>query len=191
MFILASTSPWRRDLLASAGLAFRVEAPSVDEGAISAPDGPRLALARARAKAREVVGRCPGEVVLGVDQVGWWEDDPAAPFGKPADLAHHRAMLRRHRSTPHWLGTALALEAPDRPSEVLVRTRLVARPDVTDAELDAYAASGEGRECAGGYRAEAQGSFLFGAIEGDWHNVVGLPLTALYDLLRRRGWRLQ
>lgn len=161
----------------------------MDEAAIDAADGPQLALARARAKAQAVAGRYPGEVVLGVDQVGWWEDDPASPFGKPADVAEHRAMLRRHRSTPHWLGTALVLSAPDGPSEVLVRTRLVARPDATDEELDAYVASGEGRDCAGGYRVEARGSFLFGAIEGDWHNVVGLPLIALYDLLRQRGWR--
>ena len=71
-----------------------------------------------------------------------------------------------------------------------VDTAVRFRADVDDSELDAYVASGEAAGCAGGYMAERRGAWLIEAIEGDWQNVIGLPIFALLASLRARGYRL-
>jgi septum formation protein len=71
-----------------------------------------------------------------------------------------------------------------------VDTRVSFRGDLSDDEIEDYIASGEGRACAGGYMAEKRGAWLVETIEGDWHNVIGLPLLPLLARLRVRGYRL-
>jgi septum formation protein len=185
--ILASTSAWRRRMLEDAGLRVRCEAPDVDERATHDPDPAVLAARLATLKARAVARRVGGAYVLGADQV---VTDGVAIWGKPVDADDHRRRLRAMRGRSHELVTGFTLIRPDGEERGgIERTRMHARADVTDAELDAYVASGEGSGCAGGYAFEGRGNFLFERIEGDYWNVIGLPLLRVVELLRAEGWR--
>ena len=186
--VLASTSPMRRQLLATAGLAVEAVAPGVDEASAVANDPVGLVRELAHRKAVAVAHQHPDAWVIGADQVVF---DPALqqPWGKPPDPATHRARLMAMRGAEHHLVTGLAVVGPGIDAVEHQLTRLVVRGDVSDEEIAAYVATGEGAWCAGGYAAEAKGSFLFERIDGDWSNVMGLPLFRLYDLLRRHGWR--
>lgn len=184
--ILASTSRWRRQMLLDVGVDVQTEAPEVDERAFTA-DGPvELATLLARKKAEAVAARHPSAMVLGADQVVW---DGCEVFGKPRDSADHLARLCAMRGESHELVTAVCLLGPDLDVSLLERTKMTVRADLSDEELAAYVVSGEGSGCAGGYAVEGRGLFLFERIEGDWHNVIGLPLMRVLDVLRARGWR--
>ncbi|MCB9664187.1 MAG: septum formation protein Maf [Alphaproteobacteria bacterium] len=184
--VLASTSPWRLRMLRDAGLDVSGVAPGVDEEPLVG-DGPVVTAAlRARAKAEAVATRHPDAWVLGADQVVHAGDEV---FGKPRDPVDHLARLRSLRGETHALVTAWSLRGPGLPADGVCTTRMVVRADLTDAELEAYVRSGEGSGCAGGYAAEGQGAFLFRAVEGDWFNVIGLPLLDVVGALRARGWR--
>lgn len=189
--VLASGSKWRRSLLETAGIQCRAIAPNVDESAIVGESPADVARARALAKARAVASTiAAGSLVIGADQVvhldGWI-------LGKPRDPQAHLAMLRALRGRGHLLVTAVALAESGVPAGgercFEVQTRLHMRADLGDDELSAYVACGEAAGCGGGYMVEALGSQLFAAVEGDWNNVVGLPLFPLVTELRALGWR--
>ena len=195
--LLASSSRWRRQLLEDAGLACGIVAPELDEDAVWGVDPVDTARARARAKALEVAERHPHALVIGADQVLWEPDASQGPggeaIGKPPDLALWRARLLALRGRWHGLTTAVYLAAPaalggDEAFEEHSRVHM--RADASEAEVDAYIAWGEARGCAGGYMVERRGAWLVQAVEGDWHNVVGLPVLALVGRLRARGWTL-
>ncbi|MBW1877411.1 MAG: septum formation protein Maf [Deltaproteobacteria bacterium] len=183
--ILASTSPSRRQMLQNAGLAIEFEAPGVDE-AIEEPDPARRAVALAERKAEAVRARRPDAWVLAADQV---VTDGSEVWGKPSDPAEHLARLRSMRGKWHDLVTGFALLGPEVRRCGVEQTRLWVRADLDDEELQAYVDSGEGRDCAGGYAIEGRAAFLFSRIDGDWFNILGLPLLRVMDLLREQGWR--
>lgn len=184
--VLASTSPARRKLCADVGLAVEAVAAPTDESAVTDPDPTRLALRRAEAKARAVADLRPGCVVIGADQVAWLDGEV---FGKPLDPDDHLRRLRSLRGRLHHLTTGVALVHADRLISFSVDSGVRIRADLEDAELAAYVATGEGAGSAGGYEAEHRGASLVEAIEGDWLNVLGLPVFRLQDELRRLGWR--
>lgn len=189
--ILASTSPWRLKMLHEAGVHAVGRASGVNESVMkassfSAPSG--LAMALARAKARAVADHHPGAWVIGADQVVHQGDEV---FGKPRDPAEHLTRLMQMRGRSHDLCTAWALVGPGAPAEGVAVTRMVVRSDLTDAELQSYVDSGEGSGCAGGYAAEGRGAALFARMDGDFFNIIGLPLLDLLSALRARGWRME
>ena len=186
MLVLASTSPWRIAMLKSSGVAATGVAPPIDEAAVTAPDPVALAEARARAKARSVAALRPLDWVIGADQVCWSEQ---RIFEKPKSPAEHLEHLHALRGRWHTLSTAIVLCMPGKEHLHLEHTRILLRADLSDEELGAYVASGEGASCAGGYQAEAMGALLIERVEGDWSNVIGLPLFALIGILRSEGWR--
>lgn len=188
--ILASSSPFRRRMLKDAGLLAAGEAPGVDESApASITDAADLAQHLAQRKAAAVRARHPDAVVIGADQVAFLPDDPGHAIGKPADAAAHLAMLQHLRGRAHVLVTGLCVLAPGIEHLSRHRTIMHVRSSVTDEELAAYVATEEGRHCAAGYAAEGKGAFLFERIEGDFFNVLGLPLLSLIEVLRGLGWR--
>lgn len=200
--VLASTSPWRRRMLEEAGLRIRAEASGVDERALEAsliaevpaPErAARLAAGLAAAKADAVAARLPEAVVLAADQVGHDPADPDRPFGKPSDPADHLDRLLRMVGRPHELVTGWCLVGPGgRRVEGRTTTTLHVRADLDREELAAYVATGEGSACAGGYAIEGRGSFLFERVDGDWNNVIGLPLFDVVGALRATfGWRFR
>ena len=184
--VLASTSPWRRALLAQAGVPCRGVAHEVDERAVRISDPTELARELALRKARSVASRLPEAIVLGADQVVHLGE---RVFHKPEGPAEHLQMLRALRGQRHRLVTGVALLA--RGTRVLFHeeTFLRFRSDLADAELEAIVASGEGAGCAGGYEIERRGAQLVEQVEGDWFNVVGLPVLRVITELRRLGWR--
>jgi septum formation protein len=195
--VLASASPWRQKLLADVGIAVMLHPSPADEDAITDVDPVARACGRAALKAAAVAPSHPDALVIGADQVAHLGGEA---FGKPRDPDDHRRRLRLLRGQTHALVTAVTLHPgamlsgrttspPLRaPATFTVETRLRFRGDTSDAELDAYVASGDGSGCAGGYRAEGPGALLIEGVEGDWFNVIGLPVFALVTELRRRGW---
>lgn len=188
--VLASTSPYRLSLLRAAGIAACGVAPTCDESAVTHSDPAELAALRAAAKARSV--HVPDAVVIGADQVAHVDGQP---FGKPLGPDDHRARLRQLRGRVHLLTVGVLLRVTGPEGATLEEhaftetTALRFRADVTDAEVDAYVATGEGSGCAGGYAAEGHGAQLIERIDGDWTNVIGIPIFRLIGALRAIGWR--
>ncbi len=182
--VLASASPWRRQICAQVGLDVEGITPPVDEASIVADDPVALALARARGKADSLAG--PDRVVIGSDQVCHLD---GVVYGKPENDVVHRAQLRALRGRTHALVDGVSIVAPHARFDSVVTVRVTLRADLSDDEIDAYVASGDARGCAGGYRVEGPGAWLIAEIEGDWFAVVGLPIFHVLTTLRALGWR--
>jgi septum formation protein len=185
--LLASTSTWRLQLLKEAGIACMPVDPGVDEALIQRSDPVELALARACAKAAAVSRRWPDEWVVGADQVAHLD---GMSFGKPVDRAAWRRQLFALRGRTHSLTTGVSIEGPEISRHFHVSTQVVFRSDIEDAEIEAYIDLGEAQGCAGGYMVERRGAWLVERCEGDWCNVIGLPVLSLIGELRGLGWRL-
>jgi septum formation protein len=184
--VLASTSRYRRELLARLHLPFEVRDPQVDETA-RASEAPReLALRLALAKADAVAAADPRAIVVGSDQVA--ELDGVA-IGKPGDHARATAQLRSMRGKSVVFHTAVAVvcaESGFRGVElapVTVRFR-----ELSDAEIEHYLRTEQPYDCAGSAKAETLGIALLEAIDSDDPTaLIGLPLIRTCALLRRAG----
>ena len=189
-FILASSSPRRRDLLKNLGLTFDVQPADLDETPL-AGEVPSLYVQRlAREKAEAVAARFPGAFVLAADTTVALGADI---LGKPHDAADALRMLTRLSGTSHEVFTGVALAGPSRSAEVRVsRTEVTFRP-ATEAELRWYISTGEPLDRAGSYAMQGQGGFLVESLTGSPTNVIGLPLAETLALLSAAGlplaWR--
>ncbi len=174
VLVLASASPQRRAILAQVGIPFTVRPAGVEE----ATQGEPAAVAEANARAKAAAVRSP--LTLGADTVVAVGGDA---LGKPRDAAQARAYLERLAGRTHEVlgGIALAREGAVAASDV-VATRVRFRT-LDSRLLDWYLALGEWRERAGGYAIQGAGAALVAAVEGDYLNVVGLPLARLLELL--------
>jgi septum formation protein len=177
--ILASGSPRRRALLEEAGIPFRVVVPDVPEDAPERGDPHAVALANARRKAEAV----PGTLVLGADTVVAVKD---RLLGKPRDEADAAELLRALSGTTHSVVTAVALRSRDKVLVRTVETRVTMRR-LEEAEILAYARSGEGMGKAGAYAIQETADRFVTRLEGPFDNVVGLPVDAVKALLREAG----
>jgi len=184
--VLASTSRWRRKMLSDVGIRAVGVDPGVDESVLVDPDPVACARLRACAKADSVAARYPSDIVIGADQVVW---DGEHVFGKPADPEHHFRMLAGFRGKTHSLVTSVCILAPGVRRIFEEETRMTVRADISDRELRDYVATADGSGCAAGYTAEGLGAFLFARMDGDWFNIIGLPLPKVMDVLRELGWR--
>ena len=185
--VLASTSKWRKQLLDEAGLFAEPVDPMVDESKIVGDNAIATARLRAQAKAMSVSKNHPDAVVLGADQVIHLDGET---IGKPTSDAQWKRRLESMRGRTHLLTTAVFICADGESESFEVTTQVRMRADITDAEIDAYIALGEARGCAGGYMVERRGAWFIEAVDGDWLNVVGLPVLHVVTKLRERGWRL-
>jgi septum formation protein len=193
--VLASGSPQRRALLERLGVAFTVRPSAVEEldrgdpGAISRENALRKARAASRPGANEAVLGCDTVVALG-----------GMIYGKPPDERAARETLRTLSGVGHEVISGLALILPGEASEAgrplgpadgartegdvrtaIARTAVVFRA-LSEDLLDWYLATGEWRGRAGGYAIQGAGAALVRSVEGDYENVVGLPLATLLDL---------
>ncbi|MDX8401437.1 MAG: nucleoside triphosphate pyrophosphatase [Mariprofundaceae bacterium] len=178
--ILASSSPWRRDLMARLGLPFEVLAPDFEEVRGGAPE--RLVRDNALGKARAVLARHPDACVIGADQVAVFEGEA---LGKPGSEAAAVAQLRRFRGRAVRFLTGVALVSQDEARYALDRTVVHFRADVSDLEIAAYVRRERPLACAGAFKAEGLGIALFASIEStDPTALIGLPLIPLCGWLR-------
>jgi septum formation protein len=170
--VLASSSPRRRAILEQLGVEFRVESPDVEE--LTDGDPRELVVQNALLKLRAV----PGERVLAADSMVVWD---GRAHGKPADAAEAERWLRELSGRWHEVmgGIALREHGEERTDVAVTRVRF---RDLSEADIARYLASGEWRDRAGGYAIQELGAMLVEGIEGDWFNVVGLPVSALLRL---------
>jgi len=186
VIVLASTSPYRRQLIERLGLPHRVHAPQVDESPLSGEVPRATALRLARAKALNVAETFPGAVVIGSDQVA--ELDGIA-LGKPFEHAAALAQLERMQGRDVVFHTALAVAGPtiDRLQidcvPTTVRFRSLPRP-----MLDAYLRADQPYDCAGAAKIESLGIALVERVEADDPTaLIGLPLIRLTTMLAVAG----
>ncbi len=186
--ILASASPARLTTLRRAGLNPEVIVSDVDETAVSGPTPAATAELLATRKAETVVGRIeptPGTVVLGCDSL--LELDGRA-LGKPetAEAATERWRAMRGRTGVLHTGHCLMEPASGRRA-VATASTTVRFADVTDAEIEAYVATGEPLRVAGAFTIDGRGGAFVEGIDGDHHNVVGVSLPLLRRLCAALG----
>jgi septum formation protein len=174
--VLASRSPQRRHLLETLGVPFTVRPVDVVEEQTGAP----VAVASENALRKAVAGRAvDAEIVLGVDTLVAIGLDI---WGKPPDEAAARETLRCLEGRTHEVVSGIALVDPDGVVRAATDTTRVTFRALDDATIEWYLRSGEWRERAGGYAIQGRGGALVERIEGDYLNVVGLPVGALLGL---------
>jgi 7-methyl-GTP pyrophosphatase len=187
--ILASTSPYRRELLARLPLDFEVVAPGVGEEHVQGESPADRALRLATAKARAVARTRAGALVIGCDQVAACGGDV---LDKPGDAARCRGQLALLAGrTAHFYTACVLLGAHPAAQAAHVDTTTVVFRALTAAEIERYVERERPFDCAGGFKAEASGIALFECIETqDPTALVGLPLIWLAGALRGAGYQL-
>jgi septum formation protein len=199
MLVLASASPRRQDLLRSAGISFQVQPADVDETPLVGESARECAERLAQQKALAVWRKRPGDLVLGADTVVVVDE---AILGKPIDANDAARMLRMLSGRVHQVITGVCLASrsgstgsttpanssstgPGNPElRTSAETTLVTFAALTDAEIRDYVATGEPMDKAGAYAIQGIASRWIPRIEGDYSNVVGLPVTRVYRMLQ-------
>ncbi len=183
--ILASSSPRRRELLRQIGLSFELARPDIDEtpypGEPAAPYVERLS--REKALAIVVDPAAPPALILSADTTVVLD---GVIVGKPVDAADAVAMLRSLRGRGHLVHTGLSVRdtVSGDVSTALTTTEVFMR-NYDDAEIEAYVASGEPFDKAGGYAVQDSTFHPVERLVGCYTNVMGLPLCAVYSLLAK------
>jgi septum formation protein len=173
VLVLASRSPRRRAILEQLVVEFRVEGPEVEE----LSDGEPRALVRENAlrKARAVEGEC----VLGVDTAVVLD---GRALGKPRDSAEAERFLRDLSGREHEVMSGVAIRQAAHEACAVAVTRVRFR-ELDERTIDWYLSRGEWGDCAGGYAIQGRGAALVEEIEGDYWNVVGLPVPLLLAMV--------
>jgi septum formation protein len=174
--VLASRSPQRRAILEQLGVPY--VARPVDVVEEEAGDPAAVVLQNARRKAL-AAGGAEGEVVLGVDTIVAIDGEI---WGKPPDAAAAAATLRRLSDRTHTVVSGVALVRADGAVEPATATTAVTFRRLEQWLVDWYVATGEWQGRAGGYAIQGRGAALVQRIDGDYLNVVGLPVATLLDL---------
>lgn len=179
MLILASASPRRHELLVAAGIPHLVSPVFIDEERhLNEPPAgfvERLAQEKARALVRK-----PEDVVLGADTVVCLGGEV---FGKPADDEDARRMLGRLSGREHSVYTGICILCDGRCITDVARTA-VQFTELSNKEIEEYVRTGESRDKAGAYAIQGLGSKFVSSINGCYHNVVGLPVSLVYQYLK-------
>jgi septum formation protein len=194
MLVLASASPRREELLRNAGIPFVSQPTNIPE--VPQPgEGPQAFAERmAREKALAVFRQRPDDFVLGADTIVVVD---AETLGKPRDDADATRMLRLLSGRQHQVTTGVCLVGPIRRAgnrevetafeDVRSETTLVTMDDFSDKEILSYISTGEPMDKAGAYAVQGIASRWIPHIKGDYFNVVGLPVSLVYKMLREHG----
>jgi septum formation protein len=210
MLVLASASPRRQELLRNAGIQFAVQPADIDESPLPGEPPRECAERLAREKALAVWNTCPGDVVLGADTIVVVD---TCILNKPTDAADAARMLRLLSGRTHEVITGVCFVKPvagrglpvannpsveralDRPTDqgsmraetphvrlASESTKVVVNP-ISEEEIQEYVATGEPMDKAGAYAIQGRASRWIPRIEGDYTNVVGLPVALVYRML--------
>lgn len=184
--VLASTSPYRRELLQRLRLPFDVARPQVDETPLKNERPDALSRRLARAKATAVAAADPDAWVIGSDQVAELD---GAPLGKPGHREAALAQLASMSGRAVRFHTAVALARRDGPAWEALDTTTVRFRQLDGDGIARYVDAEQPYDCAGSFKAEALGIALFESIRSeDPTALVGLPLIATARLLRQAGF---
>ena len=182
--VLASASPRRAELLRAAGIPFEVAVADVDESQHPGEDAEAYVRRVAAAKAARVAASHPGRPVLGADTTVVLDGEV---LGKPLDAAEAVAMLGRLSGRSHRVLTGVCLIGADGRAETSVASTTVEFRAVTAAERERYVASGEPMDKAGAYAIQGGAGGFVTRINGDYDNVVGLPVALIQAMCLRLG----
>jgi len=183
--ILASASPRRKMLLAQIGLKFEVAPGNYEEHIDPGLEPHALARKLSLEKASQVAGKHKSSIVIAADTFGVLGD---RIIGKPQTAGEARQMLRALSGKAHSVITGFGIidTETNKTLSRSVETRVHIKK-LTPAEIDAYVKSGEPLDKAGGYAIQGLGAVIVEKIEGDYYNVIGLPLGALVEALKEFG----
>lgn len=181
--ILASTSPRRRELLTLMGIPFEVIDSRVEEIAPVGVSTAELVKTLALQKARAVAVTHPNDSVIGADTVVDLDGDV---LGKPHTPENAKAYLQRMQGRRHTVYTGVALLAGDR-EDVRFCTTDVTFAAMSEDEINWYVSTGEPLDKAGAYGVQGPGGVFVEHIDGNYFNVIGMPLPLLYTMLRENG----
>ena len=183
--ILASASPRRKELMEMLKVPNLIIVPAKGEERPPEHAGPEeLVTALSAAKAREVARQVsPEDLVIGADTIVWVDGHA---FGKPRDEDEAAAMLRRLSGDTHEVYTGVSLVRNGRCVSRYERSLVRFRP-LDEEEIQSYIATGEPMDKAGAYGAQGRGALFVEHIDGDFFNVMGLPLCRLGIMLKEQG----
>jgi|SRR5579863_7500856 len=194
MIVLASASPRRQELLRNAGIPFEAQPTNIPEVPQPGEAPHAFAERMAREKALAVFRLRPNDFVLGADTIVVVDGEI---LGKPRDGADAVRMLRLLSYRTHQVVTGVCLAGPrlrteERKTEVGFKdvrseTTLVTIEALSHDDIHAYIATGEPMDKAGAYAIQGRASRWVSRIEGDYFNVVGLPVSLVYKMLREHG----
>jgi septum formation protein len=192
MIVLASASPRRQELLRNAGISFTVQPADINETPLTGESPVHCAERLAREKALAVSQTNPDQWVLGADTIVVVDD---AILGKPCDAEDAARMLRLLSGRTHAVITGVCVVEPAASGQSPVastintssETTLVTFCEVSEDKIREYVATGEPMDKAGAYAIQGIASRWIPRIEGDYSNVVGLPMALVYRMLRERG----
>ena len=195
MLVLASASPRRQELLRNAGIPFVVQSSNVAELPKEGENARACAERLARGKALAVFCQRPNDFILGADTIAIVDGQI---LGKPQDSADATRMLHLLSGRTHEVTTGVCLLAPQANArlgtasrelrtgfeDTCSETTLVTMNALSDDEIRSYVATGEPMDKAGAYAIQGIASRWISRVEGDYFNVVGLPVALVYRMLR-------
>ena len=179
--ILASGSPRRSEIMNSVGWEFTKAIPNIDESEREG-EGPVDYVRRlAQEKAEAIAHSYPGEIVLAADTTVVIDEQIV---GKPVDESDARRMIKMLSGNWHDVLTGVAVSRDTKLEVGLQRTRVKFAP-MNDVEIDFLVEKGDPLDKAGAYAVQAQAALFIEGIEGDYWNVVGLPISLVYEMVGR------
>jgi septum formation protein len=186
MLVLASASPRRQELLRNAGIPFEVQPTQIAEDPLPGEGAKECAERLAREKALASARQRPQDYVLGADTVVVVDN---VILGKPADRGDAARMLRMLSGREHQVITGVCLVVRGEWS-VASETTGVTMAEISEEEIADYVANGEPMDKAGAYAIQGIASRWIPRIEGDYSNVVGLPVALVWRMLRGAGFSI-
>lgn len=179
--ILASGSPRRSEILSAVGWSFTKRVADIDESEIDGESPETYVQRLAKTKAETVAAMEPGGIVLGADTTVVID---GAIIGKPADLDDARRMIKLLSGKTHEVLTGVAVVSNGNTRVGLERTK-VEFAELSESEIEFLVQKGEPLDKAGAYAVQAQAALFIKGIEGDYWNVVGLPIGLVYRLVTK------
>jgi septum formation protein len=185
VLVLASASPRRQEILREAGIAIEVRPAHIPEERRPGEPPVEYASRLAREKAECVAREFPERYVLGADTIVVVNDEV---LEKPRDAADAKRMLRLLSGRGHSVTTAVSLARPEGGTVSRAATTQVFFRDILESEIEAYVASEEPMDKAGAYAIQGGAGRWVDRIEGEYSNVVGLPLSLVREMLQESGF---
>lgn len=182
--VLASASPRRKELLAMLEVPFDIVTSDVEETSVQATTMQEYVKGVALLKTRDVAKKVPTATVIGADTIVVFDNEL---LHKPTTREEAISHLSRLSGTSHAVMTAVAILEPNGQETTFVEETTVIFNKLSQPLIEAYVASGDPFDKAGGYGIQTAGTLLVERIEGDYNNVVGLPLAALFTQLVARN----